>query len=80
MATRSENLRLLKVRRDAVIAELATLTAPGGGGGAGSLPNATGPGVNIDHQSYKKGLYEELDQLNAQITALDVGIVRSYGV
>lgn len=76
---RAERIRLLKVRRDAVIDEIAALTAPGGGGGAGSLPNSVGPGLHIDHAKHKEGLYKELREIDGLLTMLDVGIVESFG-
>lgn len=71
MATLLENL---KTRRDAVAAELAALSTSAAGG----LPNAVGEGVNVDHQGYKKSLYEELEKLNDLILKYQgVGIVES---
>lgn len=62
-------------RRSAITEELAALSTSKAGG----LPNATGPGVNVDHQGYKKGLYEELKEINSMLASLDVGIVESEG-
>jgi len=52
----------LKTRRDAITAELAALSSTAAGG----KPNASG-GDQVDHVGYKKGLYEELRQINAAI-------------
>lgn len=62
-------------RRSAITTELAALSTSTAGG----LPNASGPGVNVDHQGYKRGLYEELKQINAMLASMDVGIVESEG-
>lgn len=74
MATNAANLALLKGRRDAVIAELNALSASRAGG----KPNVMGPGVNVDHQGYKKSLYDELRELNAQISRFGAGFTESY--
>ena len=63
MATDLENLQ---TRRSAVLAELAAL----GPTKAGGLPNAGGDGIGLDHQGYKAGLYAELREIEALITAL----------
>lgn len=63
----------LKTRRDAVVAELAALDSTKAGG----KPNTSGAGVNVDHQAYKKGLYDELKALDEQLARYNVGIVRS---
>lgn len=60
MATFLENLI---TRRDAVAAELAAITSSRAGG----LPNTSGAGAGTDHVGYKRGLYEELAELNRQI-------------
>ena len=64
MATLLENLI---TRRDAIGAELAALSASKPGG----LPNASGPGANVDHQGYKASLYAELREINQQIAAAE---------
>lgn len=54
-------VELLKTRAAAIMAELAALSTSAAGG----LPNVTlaDGGTAIDHQGYKKGLYEELDSI-----------------
>lgn len=73
MATRAEIIASLKTRRDAVVAEIVALDSTKAGG----LPNASGAGENVDHQGYKKGLYDELDALEKRIAKMDVGFVSS---
>ena len=54
----------LESRRDAVAEEIAELDSTKAGG----KPDVSGgEGVNIAHQAYKKGLYEELDRLQGLI-------------
>lgn len=65
----------LKTRRAAVIAEISAISTSTAGG----LPNNNGTGVNIDHQGYKKGLYDELKTIQEQLISLDVGVVESEG-
>jgi len=48
----------LKARRSAIYAELAALTTGKAGG------NANQKDVGIDHVGYKKGLYDELREIN----------------
>jgi hypothetical protein len=55
----------LLARRDAIGVELAELSASKPGG----LPNANGPGAGVDHVGYKRGLYDELREINQQIAA-----------
>lgn len=50
----------LTARRDAVAAEIRAISTTAAGG----LPNASGEGLNVDHQGYKRGLYDELKNLN----------------
>lgn len=65
----------LLARRDAILDELAAMSATTAGG----LPNRTGPGVNIDHQGYRQSLWNELNQLNTQLAKMNPGIVVSEG-
>lgn len=62
--TDAEVLNALRTRRAAVLTEIAAISATTAGG----KPNHTGEAA-VDHQGYKRGLYEELDTLNAQIAA-----------
>lgn len=64
MATLLENLIS---RRNAIGAELAALSASTPGG----LPNASGPGANVDHRGYKQSLYDELKEINQRIAAAE---------
>lgn len=66
MATPAE---LLIQRRNAICAELAALSSAVAGG----KPNATGGGdmVHVDHQGYKRGLYEELREINMMLSAIE---------
>lgn len=66
MATPAE---LLTQRRDAILAELASMSSTSAGG----LPNATGGGdkVNIDHVGYRKSLYEELRMIDEQLRSFE---------
>lgn len=61
----SQYLTDLIARRDAVAGELATINAAKPGG----LPNSSGGGDSPDHQGYKRGLYDELKELDALIEA-----------
>lgn len=54
-------------RRDAVLEQLATLTAQSLGG----LPNTSGTGDHIDHVAYKKSLYEELSDIEKALEILE---------
>lgn len=38
---------------------------------AGGKPNASGPGVNVDHVGYRRSLYQELKDVEHQIRLLD---------
>lgn len=60
---------LLIQRRDAICAELAALTSSAAGG----KPNSSGGGdmVHVDHQGYKKSLYDELREINATLAAIE---------
>lgn len=66
MATAAE---LLIQRRNAICAELAALSSTTAGG----KPNASGGGdmVHVDHQGYKRSLYEELREINANLAAIE---------
>lgn len=66
MATAAE---LLIQRRDAICAELAALSTTKAGG----KPNSTGGGdmVHVDHQGYKRSLYEELREINMTLAAIE---------
>lgn len=71
MATLLENLI---ARRDAIGAELASMTNASMGG------KANNPGM-VDHVGYKDGLYRELREINSQITAAQGPIeIESYGI
>jgi hypothetical protein len=61
MATDLENLT---ARRTAVIAELAAISSATAGG----MPNNPS---GVDHQGYKKSLYDELASLNPLIAQAD---------
>ena len=56
----------LLTRRSNVIAELASLTSTANGG----KPSYTIDGQTVDHVAYRKSLYDELRELNLQITIL----------
>ena len=64
----------LLARRDAILDELASMTD---GTTTAGKPTATGPGVNVQFDSHRAGLYKELDAVNKQINAADVGVVQS---
>ena len=75
MATSAE---LLIQRRDAICAELAALSSSTAGG----KPNSSGGGdmVHVDHQGYKRSLYEELREINATLAAIEgATISETYG-
>lgn len=75
MATSAE---LLIQRRDAICAELAALSSSTAGG----KPNSSGGGdmVHVDHQGYKRSLYEELREINATLAAIEgPTISETYG-
>ena len=71
----------LQARQTAVAAEIRAISTAAAGG----LPNASGEGLNVDHQGYKRGLYDELKTLNDLIYqaelegggGVDAGIVLS---
>ena len=56
----------LLTRRSNVLAELAAMTSTANGG----KPSYTIDGQMVDHVSYRKSLYDELRELNCQITIL----------
>jgi hypothetical protein len=56
----------LLTRRSNVIAELAAMTSTANGG----KPTYTIDGQQVDHVAYRKSLYDELRELNHQITIL----------
>jgi len=56
----------LLTRRSNVIAELAAITSTANGG----KPSYTIDGQTVDHVAYRKSLYDELTELNRQITIL----------
>ena len=60
------DLEDLLTRRSNVIAELAAMTSTSSGG----KPSYTIDGQQVDHVAYRKSLYDELAELNRQITAL----------
>jgi len=62
MATDIENLQ---TRKSAILTELAAIDTDAAGG----LPNSQASGV--DHQGYKAGLYAELREIDALITAAE---------
>lgn len=61
------DLANLQLRRSNIIAELAAM----GPTKAGGKPNASGPGVNVDHVGYRRSLYQELKDVEHQIRLLD---------
>lgn len=70
MATALENLQ---TRRESICAELAALGSSLGVPDttkAGSVPNKSGDGINMDHVGYKQSLYAELKMIDEQIAAL----------
>jgi hypothetical protein len=66
MATVAE---LLIVRRDAIVDELTAMSSTAAGG----LPNASGGGdkLHIDHVGYRMSLYQELEQIEKRLLALE---------
>lgn len=56
----------LTTRKEAILAELAALTADAAGG----RPNISGGGGMVDHVGYKRSLYDELTQINIQLDAM----------
>ncbi|HEY2250715.1 MAG TPA: hypothetical protein VGH74_06625 [Planctomycetaceae bacterium] len=60
------DLANLLTRRSNIIAELAAMTSTANGG----KPSYTIDGQQVDHVAYRKSLYDELRELNLQITIL----------
>ena len=56
----------LLTRRSNILAELAAMTSTSNGG----KPSYTIDGQQVDHVAYRKSLYDELRELNQQITIL----------
>lgn len=71
--TNQQIINQLKARRDVVIGLINNLDETRAGG----LPNTSGDGLNVDHQGYKKGLYEELEMIDKQLSSRQPGIVLS---
>lgn len=61
------NAERIQARIDAIYEELANL----GPGKVGGKPNASGGTEQVDHQGYKKGLYQELKDLKEQLPMAD---------
>jgi hypothetical protein len=63
----ASDLENLQTRKSAVLAELAALSSSAAGG----RPNINSGGAGtVDHVGYKRGLYDELREINAQIDVL----------
>jgi hypothetical protein len=63
----ASDLENLQTRKSAILAELAALTSSTAGG----RPNINGGGMGVvDHVGYKRGLYDELKEINSQIDVL----------
>ncbi len=60
------DLANLLTRRSNIIAELAAMTSTANGG----KPSYSIDGQQVDHVAYRKSLYDELRELNQQITIL----------
>ena len=60
------DLANLLTRRSNVIAELAAMTSAANGG----KPSYAIDGQQVDHVAYRQSLYDELRELNQQITLL----------
>jgi hypothetical protein len=56
----------LLTRRSSVIAELAAMNSTASGG----KPSYSIDGQQVDHVAYRQSLYDELRELNAQISVL----------
>lgn len=63
MATDLENLM---TRRSNVLAELAALS----GSASGGKPSYSLDGQQVDHTGYRRSLYDELEAIERQLTAL----------
>lgn len=57
----------LKARRDAICAELASLSSSKAGG----KPNVSVDGQTTDHVGYKRGLYAELKDIDEAIARIN---------
>lgn len=64
--TKIEQVAALESRRDALLAQIAALTASELGGG----PDTAGGGDHVRQVAYRKSLYEELEQLQRSIGLL----------
>ncbi|PQO45862.1 hypothetical protein [Blastopirellula marina] len=64
--TKVEQIEALESRRDALLAQIAALTASEVGGG----PDTAGSGDHVQQVAYRKSLYEELEQLQRSIGLL----------
>lgn len=64
---------LLETRRDAIYTELGAMTSTSVGG----RPNASGPGLNLQEREHRKSLYEELADIDKQLSRLGVTVVES---
>lgn len=74
MATDVENLM---TRRSNVLAELAGMSASASGG----KPSYSLDGQQVDHTGYRKSLYDELEAIDRQLTALQGPFeIRSQGL
>jgi hypothetical protein len=60
------DIDLLLTRRSNVIAELAAIDASANGG----KPSYSIDGQQVDHVAYRQSLYDELRELNRQISVL----------
>lgn len=69
MATDLENL---ETARSNVLAQIAALTDSTGtpGSGAGALPNKSGDGINVDHNSYEARLWARLEKIEARMALI----------
>ena len=64
----AQELADLEARRAEVTANIAALKT---GSPKLDLPNSTGPGVNVDYEKYKAGLYKELREIDEAIERVD---------
>lgn len=65
-------LEQLETARANVLAQIAELTDSAGtpSGAAGSLPNKSGDGIQLDHDSYEARLWARLEKIEARIAAI----------
>lgn len=68
--TPAQSMAQLITRRDAILAELAGMTASSSGGQA----NTTGTGDHVDHDGHRKALYEELERIGILLEQLSYAI------